>query len=30
MLLEVIFVWQVGSSVNAILKVTEISFIVLM
>jgi len=27
---EVIFVWQVGSSVNTILKVTKISFIVLM
>jgi hypothetical protein len=30
MFLEVIFVWQVGNSVNAILTVTKISFIVLM
>lgn len=30
MFLEVIFVWQVGSSVNAILKVIKISFIVIM
>ena len=29
MFFEVIFVWQVGSSVNAILKVTKILFIVL-